>query len=388
MKKLKVGIVGLGFVGQLHIDAIRRLPYAEIIAVADANAELAQNIASRYGIEQCFQDVSEMIQACRPDVIHNCTPNILHKDISIQIIESGIHLFSEKPLARTAEEGQAILDAAAAHPEVITGVNHCYRMNPMVQEIHEMIREGTLGNIRLVHGQYLQDFLTEETDYSWRIDPVVSGPSRCIADIGTHVMDTMQFILGKKITDVCADLVTALPIRKKPLGEVATFSKNANAEYEDIEVKTEDYGAVMFKLEDGTHGLFYVSEISPGHGCGLNIEVDGSLASASWNQEHPNKIQIGYRDQGVLIKDRDPNMLSSRARSYTGLAKGHPEGWNDAEKNTIGKFYQYILSDGKLSGTECEFTTLEEAQYLLKLVEAILESSKSGKWVHIDTMEV
>lgn len=345
MKKLKVGIVGLGFVGILHIDAIRRIPYAEIVAVADKNMEQTKRIAEEYGIPQYYDNVDDLINESRPDVIHNCTPNYLHKEINIKVIQNEIHLFSEKPLTRTAQEAADVLSALREHPDVVTGVNHCYRMNPMVQEMYTMIQSGKIGVPRIVHGAYIQDYLSEETDYSWRIDPEISGASRAIADIGIHIMDTIQFVLDSRITDVCADLYTALPIRKKPKGQVATFSKNANTEYEDIEIKTEDYGAVMFRTDKGLHGVYCVSEISPGHGCGLEFEVDGSKASVEWNQEHPNQLRVGYRERGILSIDRDPITLSDRAKGYTKLAKGHPEGWNDTEVNSIRKFYDYILKD-------------------------------------------
>ncbi len=383
MKKLKVGIVGLGFVGILHIDAIRRIPYAEIVAVADKNMEQTKRIAEEYGIPQYYDNVDDLINESRPDVIHNCTPNYLHKEINIKVIQNEIHLFSEKPLTRTAQEAADVLSALREHPDVVTGVNHCYRMNPMVQEMYTMIQSGEIGVPRIVHGAYIQDYLSEETDYSWRIDPEISGASRAIADIGIHIMDTIQFVLDSRITDVCADLYTALPIRKKPKGQVATFSKNANTEYEDIEIKTEDYGAVMFRTDKGLHGVYCVSEISPGHGCGLEFEVDGSKASVEWNQEHPNQLRVGYRERGILSIDRDPITLSDRAKGYTKLAKGHPEGWNDTEVNSIRKFYDYILKDKEKRTEKPEFATFEEAFYLMKVVEAILESNKSGSWVHI-----
>lgn len=383
MKKLKVGIVGLGFVGILHIDAIRRIPYAEIVAVADKNMEQTKRIAEEYGIPRYYDNVDDLINESRPDVIHNCTPNYLHKEINIKVIQNEIHLFSEKPLTRTAQEAADVLSALREHPDVVTGVNHCYRMNPMVQEMYTMIQSGEIGAPRIVHGSYIQDYLSEETDYSWRIDPEISGASRAIADIGIHIMDTIQFVLDSRITDVCADLYTALPIRKKPKGQVATFSRNANTEYEDIEIKTEDYGAVMFRTDKGLHGVYCVSEISPGHGCGLEFEVDGSKASVEWNQEHPNQLRVGYRERGILSIDRDPITLSDRAKGYTKLAKGHPEGWNDTEVNSIRKFYDYILKGKEKRTEKPEFATFEEAFYLMKVVEAILESNKTGSWVHI-----
>ena len=383
MKKLKIGIIGLGFVGTLHIDAIRRIPCADIIAVADSNLELAKSVSEEYGIPAYYNNIDDLIQYGRPDVIHDCTPNFLHKEINIKVIQNDIHLFSEKPLTRTAEEAEEVLKVLKQHPEVVAGVNHCYRLNPMDQEMYSMVQMQKIGVPRIVYGKYIQDYLSNESDYSWRIDPEISGPSRAIADIGIHFMDTIQFVLESRITDVCADLYTALPIRKKPKGQVATFSKNENTEYEEIKVTTEDYGAVLFKMDNGIHGVYCVSEISPGHGCGLSFEIDGNKASVAWNQEYPNQIKVGYREGGVLYMDRDPISISKRAKGYTRLAKGHPEGWNDAELNTIKKFYTFILDNKKIGNDKAEFATFEDAYYLLKIVKAILESNKKGSWVHI-----
>lgn len=382
MKKLKIGIIGLGFVGILHLDAIRRIPYAEVVAVADTNIDHARKVGEEYGVLRYYDCVDHMLEDGDLDVIHNCTPNYMHKEINIKVIQRGIHIFSEKPLTKTAGEAKEILDVLKLHPEVVAGVNHCYRMNPMVQEMYSLIQEGKIGVPRIVHGKYVQDYLSDISDYSWRMDPEISGPSRAIADIGIHIMDTIQFVLDAKITDVCADIYTAIPERHKPRGQVATFSKNEEAEYDVVRIETEDYGAVLFKMDNGMHGVYYVSEISPGHGCGLWLEVDASEASIAWNQEQPNQLYVGERKSGICQIERNPVELGGRAKRYTSLAKGHPEGWNDAEVNCIKRFYEYVRLEKK-DRAKPEFATFEEAYYLMKVVEAILQSGRRGEWIHI-----
>ncbi|MDO5540248.1 MAG: Gfo/Idh/MocA family oxidoreductase [Eubacteriales bacterium] len=385
MKKLRVGIIGMGFVGVLHLDAISRIGNAEVIAVADTNLDLAKNKAEEYGIKYYCSSIEEMIEHAELDVIHNCTPNFLHKDINIYVLEHGIHLFSEKPLARNLQEVSEIMDVLPKHPELITGINHCYRMNPMVQEMKLKIKNGEIGVPRLVHGSYLQDHLLYETDYNWRINPEINGPSRAIADIGVHWMDIVQYILDDQITEVCSDLVTVMPMRKKPKGEVATFSKNVNTDYEDVEITTEDYGSVLFRTKSGIHGVYYVSQVSAGHGCYLNFEIDGSEASFAWNQEKPNEVWMGRKDGPNCIFDRNPVSLTDFvAANYTHLAKGHPEGWNDALRNNITSFYNYILEGKDPQKERPEFSTFQEAFYLTKLVEAILKSSETGSWIKIE----
>jgi predicted dehydrogenase len=234
-----------------------------------------------------------------------------------------------------------------------------------------------------VHGSYLQDWLLFDTDYNWRVEPEMSGPSRCISDIGTHWMDAVQHLLGAKITEVCADLVTVFPTRKKPTGQVETFSTNVSQDFEEKEVVTEDYGAVMFKMDNGASGVFHVSEVSAGYGCGINIEIDGTKCSVRWNQEEPDKMWVGSRERDNSLAMRNPGMVDKSVLPYTHLAKGHPEGWNDAQAATIFAFYDFIRRGAKLSEETPAFATFVEGAYEVKLVEAIIESSKSRGWIKV-----
>ncbi|MDO8686559.1 MAG: Gfo/Idh/MocA family oxidoreductase, partial [Clostridiales bacterium] len=296
----------------------------------------------------------------------------------------GKNIFSEKPLAKSSEESGRMVEILKENKDVIAGVNFNYRMNPLVQEMKSKVRSGEVGTVRLVHGSYLQDWLLYETDYNWRIEPEISGLSRCIADIGSHWMDAVQTVTGAKIAEVCADLVTVIPVRKKPKTQVETFSMNTNAEYEDRVISTEDYGAVLFKMDNGIHGVFYVSQVSAGRGCYFNFEIDGSKASMCWNQETADQMWMGFRDKDNLHIIRNPNILSVEAKQYSYLAKGHPEGWNDAFKNNIYSFYKFI-ADGKVIGEDpCDFATFEEGHYIMKLTEAILKSSETKQWVKVN----
>jgi predicted dehydrogenase len=256
-------------------------------------------------------------------------------------------------------------------------------MNPLVQETRIRYEKGDLGRALLVHGSYLQDWLLYETDYNWRIEPEISGPSRCISDIGTHWMDIVQCVLGAKITEVCADLAIVFPTRKKPKGQVETFSTSASMEYEEKEVKTEDYGAVLFKMDDGTSGVFYASQVSAGRGCYLNFEIDGAKCSVAWNQEQGDRMWVGHRDGDNNLVLRNPAMLNKEALPFTHLAKGHPEGWNDAQVATVFAFYDYIRQGKKQGVDKKHFADFNDGHYLVKLVEAILKSSKERAWVKV-----
>lgn len=383
MQKIKVGIIGTGYIGVSHIEAVRRIGFLELLAVADANQALAQKKAKEYFIPRCYNSLDEMLADPDIQVIHNCTPNNLHFDINKKIIQAGKHVFSEKPLARDSHESSALVALLQAWPQTVAAVNFNYRMNPLVQDMRQRIAAGSIGKVNLVHGSYLQDWLLFDTDYNWRLEPEIAGVSRCIADIGSHWMDAVQHLTGARITAVCADLLTVIPVRKKPAGQVETFSVARSDAWEERQIATEDYGAVLFKMDNGAHGVFCASEVSAGHGCYIDIEINGSRATLKWNQETADQLWMGFRDQDNHLVMRDPQNLSPEARALSYLAKGHPEGWNDAFKNNIASFYRYLAAGKKLQTDRPDFATFADADYIIQLTEAIVQSSKTRQWVEI-----
>ncbi len=384
MKKIRVGIIGMGYIGVSHIEALRRIGFVELRAVADVNFELAKRKAEEFSIPYCYSDIDQLIQDSEIDAIHNCTPNYLHMEVNEKIIRAGKHIFSEKPLAKSSKESAHMLQVLYEHPDIVAGVNFCYRMYPLIQDAKLRIAKGEIGNPYLVHGSYLQDWLLYDTDYNWRIEPEYSGASRCVGDIGSHWMDIAQVLVGSRITEVCADTVIALPTRKKPTVQVETFSANVDTDYEEKKVFTEDYAGVLIKFENGASGVFQCSQISAGRKCFIDIEVDGSKASLHWNHEMGDRMWKGNRDKQNEQIMRNPNLMIPEARKYTYLGAGHPEGWNDAFKNNIESFYRFI-KDGKKRGVDqADFATFEEGHYIMKLTEAIIQSGKEKRWISID----
>jgi len=383
MTKIKCAVVGMGFISSFHIDAIRRVGFVEVTAITDVNYNLAKKKAEKYNIPKCYKNVDELLADPDISVVHNCTPNNLHFDINKKIISAEKHVFSEKPLALNSKESIGLLDALKKNSKVVAGVNFLYRMNPLVQEMKTKVKNGAVGKPVLVHGSYLQDWLLYDTDYNWRIEKSLGGASRCISDIGSHWMDAVQTVLSDKIVEVCSDLATVHSIRKKPKTQVETFATVTGIEYEERKVDTEDYGAVMFKMQSGIHGVFYVSEVSAGRKCHFNFEIDGTKASMYWNQETCDWMWMGYRDKYNKQVMRNPNLMAKEVREYTALAAGHPEGWNDAQRNNIYSFYKYIVDCKKPEKDTTDFATFKEAHYIIKLTEAILESNKTKRWVKV-----
>lgn len=380
MKKIKVGIIGMGYIGESHIEAVRRIGCCELYAVADVNAELAKKKAEYYGVQKCYSSVEELLNDPEIDAVHNCTPNFLHLAINKKIIESGKHLLSEKPLCMNYEEAAELAELKKKYPDSVAAVNFNYRLNPMVQETKNRIADGAIGDVRVITGSYQQDWLLYDTDYSWRLEPEVAGNSCAIADIGSHWMDAIQHVTGHKITEVMADVKTVIPVRKKPKQQTETFTSNVPTEFDEVEVKNEEYGAVLFHTDKGATGVYHVSEVAAGHGCYFNFEINGSEATLKWNQEENDRLWMGVRGGDNRLIIRDPNVISSDARPYTALAMGHPEGWNDAFKGNIYAFYKYIEDGCK---GEPVFSTLEQAAYIVKLTEAVIQSSKEKKWISV-----
>ena len=382
--KIKVGIVGMGFIGVSHIEGIRRIGFLELVAVADTNYELAKRKADEYGIARCYASLDELIADPEIQVIHNCTPNHLHLEVNVKIIEAGKHLFSEKPLARNVEESSRMMETLKQHPEVVAGVNYCYRMNPLIQDAKNRIANGEIGRTLVVHGSYLQDWLLFDTDFNWRVESQYSGDSRCVADIGTHWLDTAQVMVGSKITEVCGNTLIAHEVRRKPTQAVETFAVNTDVEREDIKVDTEDYAGALLRFENGTTGVFQCSEISAGRKCFIDIEVDGELASYHWQHQIGDKMWKGNRDANNEEVMRNPTLMTEDARKYTYLAAGHPEGWNDAFKNNLSAYYEFIRNGKSTQADTPDFATFDDAHYLMRLTDAILRSSKEKRWVSVD----
>jgi predicted dehydrogenase len=354
-----------------------------LYAISDVNIKMAKDKARQFGVEKCYENFEDLIDDPEVQVIHDCTPNHLHLPINEKIIKAGKHILSEKPLARTTSESAQMLKTLSQYPNTIAAVNFNYRMNPLVQDMKNRVTNGEIGKVRLVHGSYLQDWLLYDSDYNWRIEPEFVGISRCVSDIGVHWIDTAQTILGSRITDVCADVVTMVPIRKKPKAEAAAFAVSNSIAFEEKEISSEDYAGVFVRFENGATGIFYASQISAGRKCFLNIEVNGSESTLYWNQENADWMWIGNRDSYNQQVMRNPMLLTPEAKKYTVLPAGHPEGWFDAFKNNFLAFYNFINEGKNLHKDKCDFATFEDGHYIMRVTEAIMKSGKEKRWVSV-----
>jgi predicted dehydrogenase len=381
MNNVKVGIIGAGFMGAAHLENLRRIPGVEITAIADINMSAAQKLAEKFSIAHVYETWQELIADPEIHSVHNCTPNTLHYEINKAAILAGKAILSEKPLTNTAAQSEELV-RLAEEKNVLNAVNFSYRNYPLPRYARQLVSNGNLGKIFLVHGHYLQDWLIYPEDYNWRVDVKHGGASRAVADIGSHWCDLVQFITGQKITAVFADLETVHKTRFKPDAEVETFKGKEQSQLKglrEVPVETEDVGMVLFRLESGAKGVFTVSQVSAGHKNCFKIEIDGSRMSLQWDQEEPNQLKMGFRNKANEILVKDSSLLEGESTDFIHYPGGHPEGYPDAFKNLFLNFYATLIKK-----TPVNFPTFADGLLENRIVEAILKSSSQKMWVNVD----
>jgi predicted dehydrogenase len=371
MKKFKAGLIGLGFIGNAHLEALRRLDFIEVLAVAEKNLEKAKSV----NIAKVYERWEDLVADPEIEVVHNCTPNQYHFEINKACLKAGKHVFSEKPLAISSQETSELVNLAR-QTGLIAGINFCYRYYPMVQWAKNLIATGYLGEIRAIHGRYLQDWLMFETDYNWRVEEDQGGRARALGDIGSHWCDLARNLSGLEIDEVMADYKIVIPIRRRPTQALTTFQQQS-AETEPVPVHTEDWASVLLHYEQGVVGNFTVSQISAGHKNGLEIEVDGSLRSLTWKQENPEHIIIGERNGANHQLYKEPSAMPPEVNSFAHYPSGHSEGFPDCIKNTLIAFYSAVEHNEK------NYPTFDDGHRIMKIIEAIIQSGSEKRWVKI-----
>lgn len=383
MKKIKVGVIGTGFMGSTHIETIKRIGGADIVGIASEDQESMKDLVERYDIEVVYDDWRELVSNPDIDIIHNCTPNHLHFEINKETIKASKHIISEKPLTVSSDESKELLDLLTKY-KVVNVVNFNYRFYPLIQHVKAEISSNDFGDIFYVHGHYLQDWLFHKNDYNWRLESKLSGSSRAVADIGSHWCDMVQFLTGQKIIEVFANLITIHNTRIKPTVSTQTFAQDSpNHKGNTINIDTEDTGTVMIKFENGSQGVFTVSQVSAGRKNNFLVIIDGSKKSFEWNQENPNEIWIGHRDKANEKLIKDPSLLNSAAKGYAHYPGGHPEGYPDGTKNLFMRVYDFIRSGKKIGIDSCDFPTFLDGYTENKIVDAIIKSNKEKQWIKV-----
>ena len=376
-----VGVAGTGFIGPVHIEALRRngIP---VIGLAEETLEKARQKAAELGIARAYASLDEMLANPDIDVVHLATPNHLHHQHARAALLAGKHVVCEKPLAMNANQSGELVQLAA-QKKLVNAINFNIRMYPLVQQARSLVQNGQLGDLFIIQGSYLQDWLLFPTDWNWRLEPEVGGSLRAVGDIGSHWLDLLTFITGLQVEEVYADFKTFLPIRKKPAKPQETFSGKllTPVDYIDEPIHTEDYATIILHYENGVRGVLTVSQVSSGRKNRLFFEINGAKASLAWDSERPNEAWIGHRTEPNQSLMKDPALLAPEARAVTSYPGGHNEGFPDTFKQLYAKVYAYILA-GDYDKTP-DFPTFADGHYEMQLCEAIERSARTKTWIKI-----
>ena len=376
---LKVGVAGTGFIGPAHVEALRRLGI-EVAGLSEIDLQRGQERAAALKIGKVYPTFGEMLADPAIDVVHITTPNYLHYPQVKAALLAGKHVICEKPLAMDSHEGGELV-ALAKQKGLVNAINFNLRFYPLSHQAHAMLKSGQLGEVYIVQGSYLQDWLLFPTDWNWRLEPGLGGDMRAVADIGSHWLDLVTFITSLDVEAVCADFHTFIPVRKKPGRALDTFGGKPQAAMEYVEqpIHTEDYATVLLRFKGGARGVFTVSQVSAGRKNRLFYEISCAKSALAWDSERPNELWIGHRERPNEVLLKDPSLLDAEARQYASYPGGHNEGFPDTFKQLYSAVYRYIEA-GDQRG-EPDFPTFADGQKELLIGDAILQSARGAGWV-------
>ena len=374
-----VAVAGSGFIGPVHVEALRRLKNIHVTGILGSSPERSEQARLALGLPRAYASLDEMLADPDVQAVHLALPNVLHYEYSMRALEAGKHVMCEKPLAMNSEESAALVEAASASG-LEAGVCYNQRFYPLNLQVRSMIAGGELGTVHSVVGSFVQDWLLYDTDYNWRVLSDKGGPLRAVSDIGTHWIDLVTSMTGLEVEAVLADLKIVHPVRKRPKGEVQTFTGAYEGDTEDVAIDTEDCGSVLFRFKGGARGNLWVSQVTAGYKSCLRYEISGAEQSVSWNSRYPNELRVGRRNAPSEAVVRDPALMHDLPGRFTNFPAGHNEGYPDTFKQCFRAFYEAV--EGGDSG-ERLYPSFEEGHKEIVLCDAILQSHREARWITI-----
>jgi predicted dehydrogenase len=380
VRRLRTAVIGTGFMGRVHLEALRRVEFVDVAAIAGRELASAKRLGAGFGVETVVEDYRRLLDDATIDAVHICTPNASHYQMAKDALLAGKHVLCEKPLSVSVEEASELVDLARER-SLRNCVCHNLRYYPIVQQMRRMREDGDLGEVLVVQGTYSQDWLLYETDWNWRIDAKAGGALRAMGDIGSHWFDMAEHLTGLRVRSLCADLQTFYSTRKRSKQRVETFEGKllTTEDVEDTPVHTEDFGAVMFRMGEQTRGTMTASQVSAGRKNHLSIEIYGTKSSVRWDQERPDELWIGQRNSPNQVIVKDPSLLKNGAAGYADLPGGHSEGYEDTFKQIFRRFYRSIAEPQFSS----EYPQMMDGLRQMRIMEAELESHRNRRWVNL-----
>ncbi len=372
-------VIGTGFIGMVHAETLRRMG-VRIVGVLGSSPERGAEKAPAMGAARAYRTIEEL--AADPDVgvVHITSPNKAHYPQAKALIAAGKHVLCEKPLAMSSRES-AELAQMARQTDRICAVNYNVRFYPLNMHAHAMVRDGALGDVHMITGHYLQDWLFKDTDWNWRLEVEEGGPLRSFGDIGTHWIDLMSFISGHKVTSVMAELMTVRKVRQQPVGPVETFSQGGSGETVPRQIATDDVSMLLLRFANGARGSVTISQVSAGHRNGMRWQIDGAKAAANWHSETPEQLWIGHRDRPNEILQRDQALMKPEGVAASNLPGGHAEGFADAFYGMFRAVYAAV-AEGKRPARPL-YATFDDGHYEMLVCDAVLQSAKAGRYVDV-----
>jgi predicted dehydrogenase len=343
------------------------------VGVAASTPERSRLAARELDVDADFDTVEALVQDARVDVVHICTPNSDHAELTRLAISAGKHVVCEKPLATSHVEAVALANAVEK-AGLVGAVPFVYRFHPMVREARSRTLGGELGPVRVIHGSYLQDWMVGEETGNWRVAQDRGGPSRAFADIGSHWCDLAEWVSGERISAVVAS--TKATVSHRPTTDASTFAASGLGEM--TEVETEDVACLLLQTSSGALGSVTVSQVSPGRKNRLWLQIDGDRSSIVFDQEQPERLWIGARSSTTVLV-RDPATLSEEAASYAVLPAGHAQGYQDCFDAFVRDVYSSIRTGGNIAG----LPTFADGARAAALTEAVLTSADKREWVEV-----
>jgi predicted dehydrogenase len=378
----RVGIVGTGWMAETHTEALRRLG-VEVAGVAGRTPARAREVADRLGLATAYDTVEALVKDDSLAAVHVTSPNDVHAEQAAAALRAGRHVVCEKPLGVSAAE-TAALATLAAGSGLVNAVCFNLRFAPHNHNAAGMVRDGAIGEPRYVTGGYHQDWLLEETDWNWRLVAGRQGNLRAVADIGSHWIDLVCFISGRRVVEVLADLHTFVPERNHPLVEVGTFAGHGVAA--DVErvrepMTSDDAAGLLLRLEGGMRGVCSVSQVSAGRKNRLSWELNGSGSSLAWVSEEPEYLWVGHRGRPNEVAGKDPALMSALGARVTGYPAGHVEGYPDTFRGLFAAVYADVAA-GRPS-PDPAYPTFADGHEVALVCEAVTESAGSRTWAPV-----
>jgi predicted dehydrogenase len=375
--RIRLGMVGGGqgaFIGAVHRLAARMDDQYTLVAGAlSSSPEKSQASGRDLGLaaDRIYSDYKAMAfeekrRADGIEAVSIVTPNHMHFPIAQAFIEAGINVICDKPLVTSSAEAEELKRLATARG-VVFAVTYNYSGYPMMRQARAMVAAGDLGEIRVVQGEYPQDWLTtslEETGQKqadWRTDPARSGAGGCIGDIGTHTYHLACFVSGLTLDQLCADLTSFVPGRR-----------------------LDDNAHVMLRFKGGARGMIWASQVAPGNENGLKLRVYGTKGGLEWTQADPNYLWFTPYGEPKRLITRSGSGAGAEAGRVTRIPPGHPEGYLEGFANIYTEVAHAIRArrDGTVLSADVQFPGLDDGAKGVAFVEACVRSSAQGTvWV-------